>query len=125
MALPARLQHNMISVGSVKKIYGWKIMKGGRNCWEFKKCNYGPGGDKAYKRGMCVVAMETRLNGIHGGTNGGRACWVVENTNCEADRDTNFAQKYVSCMQCDFYRRVKEQEGEDLVSTENLIQLLR
>lgn len=100
-------------------------MGGGRNCWDFMKCGYGPGGSKARRTGICKAALENRLDGIHGGHHGGRTCWIVQDTNCANDGNENFAQKYVSCLECDFYNQVKRQEGAAFVDTDFLLRLLR
>ncbi len=47
------------------------------NCWDYKKCGRGAGGVKSSDLGVCPASTDTRMNGIHGGTNGGRACWIV------------------------------------------------
>jgi len=83
------------------------------NCWEFKNCgNLG-----------CPTRTDETLNGIHGGTNGGRACWTVAGTLCvhrkrrrneggaPAEPRGIFAKELANCSECDFYRRVEREEG--------------
>ena len=53
--------------------------------------------------------MESRLDGVHGGTNAGRACWIVAGTLCGGEVQGTFARKYASCDKCDFYRTVMEE----------------
>lgn len=77
------------------------------NCWEFKKCGKEPGQGAA----ACPVTEEKRLHGAHGGTNAGRACWVVAGTLCGGQVQGPFAKKYSSCEKCDFYRLVEKEEG--------------
>lgn len=81
------------------------------NCWEFKNCGRGP--DVAQSgRKICPAALEIRLNGIHGGENSGRACWVVAGTFCGGTAQGDFVKKYHACKRCDFYNKVLEQEDE-------------
>ena len=96
------------------------------NCWEFKKCGYGPRGRKAHKTGMCPAVMESRLDGVHGGTRAGRACWVVPETeNCSNEIQDNFAVKINQCLQCDFYQKVREENGPDFEELLPLITRLK
>ena len=80
------------------------------NCWEFKKCGRQPGGSHTHDLGTCPAAMEKKLDGTHGGKNGGRSCWVIAGTLCKGEIQGSFAQKYKSCEICDFYKKVKEEE---------------
>lgn len=84
------------------------------NCWEFKKCGRQEGGAKAAVEGKCPAAFETRLDGVHGGVNGGRSCWVIAGSMCGGQRQGTFAQKYENCQKCDFYQAVKLEEGVNL-----------
>jgi len=49
------------------------------NCWEHKKCGRQRGGDRINELGMCP-SVENRVNGIHGGANGGRCCCAIAGT---------------------------------------------
>jgi len=80
------------------------------NCWEFKKCGRQPGGEKESVLGECPAAKENRLDGIHGGTNAGRACWVVAGTRCKGKVQGTYALKVKDCIDCDFYRKVRQEE---------------
>lgn len=84
-----------------------------RNCWEFKGCGRQPGGDNE-EEGICPTALMTIYDGINEGKNGGRACWMIAGTRCEGRMQGTFAHKVQSCGQCDFYRSVADEEGEDL-----------
>jgi hypothetical protein len=79
------------------------------NCWEYKKCGRQPGGP--HERGLCPATTAKRLDGAHGGTNAGRACWVVGETLCNDQVQESFSKKYDSCVECDFYKTVKEEES--------------
>ena len=82
------------------------------NCWEFKNCGRQPGGAKVDELGMCPAAMAQNADGLNGGKNGGRICWAVSGTFCEGKVQGTFAEKKLSCMGCDFFKKVKEEEGE-------------
>lgn len=81
-----------------------------RNCWEVKECGREPGGKKVHEFGICPATEEQRLDTIHGGTNAGRACWVVAGTMCKGQVQGTFAQKFSNCQMCNFYTQVKEEE---------------
>ncbi|MBW2466238.1 MAG: hypothetical protein JRF02_02970 [Deltaproteobacteria bacterium] len=89
-----------------------------KNCWEFKLCGLGPGGDKVHEFGVCPAAKENKFDGIHNGKQGGRVCWVVEDTLlCGGCPKGKFINKYSICMNCEFYKIVKDEEGEDFQIT--------
>lgn len=87
--------------------------KGRINCWEFMKCGREPGGDNP-GAGVCPTAEAVSMNGINGGHNGGRICWLVSGT--YGKRKAEFAncieaKRLWSCMHCDFHGMVLEEEG--------------
>ncbi len=88
---------------------GEEMMK--KNCWEFKKCGREVGGPNVGRLGVCPAATEERLHGVHGGTNAGRACWVLAGTLCDGRVQGKFVQKFGECLLCDFFRLVKKEEG--------------
>jgi len=79
------------------------------NCWEFKKCGREPGGSHVDASGICPAATTEKLDGLHDGINGGRACWHVVGTLCDGNIQGTYAKKYKSCLDCDFYKKVKEE----------------
>lgn len=81
-----------------------------QNCWEVKKCGRGP--DGTLRDEPCPAATEKRLNGVHGGTNSGRACWAVAGTYCGGKVQGTHAAKHDVCKNCDFYQQVAEEEGK-------------
>ena len=81
------------------------------NCWEFKKCGREPGGEKVTELGLCPAAIKESTDGVNEGKNAGRVCWAVAGTFCGGKVQGTFAEKYLSCMACDFFKLVKEQEG--------------
>ncbi len=96
-----------------------------KNCWEIMKCGREPGGKNAGERGVCPAAKDSRLSGVHGGKNAGRACWVIAGTFCEGEVQGTFAQKYRDCTVCEFYRRVKKEEGKSYQTSLVLLKKLK
>ena len=95
-----------------------------KNCWEFKKCGRELGGEKAAEIGVCPASTNTKLDGVHDGKNAGRSCWVIAGTMCNGEVQGIFAQKYNDCRTCDFYQKVKEEEGKDFLITVDLIRMI-
>lgn len=91
------------------------------NCWEFKKCGREPGGKNARELGICPASVYDKLDGVHGGKNAGRVCWVVAGTMCGGEVEGSFAKKYKDCRECDFYQLVKKEEGSQFLITVDLI----
>ena len=83
------------------------------NCWEFKECGRETGGKNVAELGVCPAYEETRLNGVHGGRNAGRSCWVIAGTFCGDKVQGTFAQKEKTCLVCDFYKTIRKEEKED------------
>ena len=81
------------------------------NCWEFKKCGREPNGLKSIELGICPATIETRVDGMNNGLNGGRACWAVTGTLCGGKVQGTFATKLTNCLQCEFYQLVGTEEG--------------
>ncbi|MBW3022368.1 hypothetical protein KY328_05575 [Candidatus Woesearchaeota archaeon] len=89
-----------------------KRIKPRQNCWEFKKCGRELGGVNADEHTVCPASLETNLNGLNFGINGGRICWDVAGTFCFDDEPVgDFAKNLFSCMDCDFFKKVQAEEG--------------
>jgi len=82
-----------------------------QNCWEVKNCGRNPGGVKTKELGVCPASSDIASEGINGGKNGGRICWAIAGTFCGGKVQGEFAQKQLSCMNCEFFKRVQEEEG--------------
>lgn len=65
------------------------------NCWEFKNCGRVPGGANALTLGVCPAYSRKA----------GEACWLVAGTFCGGKVQGTFAQKELSCMNCEFYKK--------------------
>ncbi len=81
------------------------------NCWESKNCGRQSGGPKASELGVCSAATATEHDGKNGGKNGGRYCWKVAGTLCGGKVQGSYAAKAVSCMACDFFKQVKQEQA--------------
>jgi hypothetical protein len=92
-----------------------------QNCWEFKRCGRQPGGAKSVELGVCPAAIETRVNGMNAGRNGGRACWALAGTLCGGKVQGAFATKLANCMACDFYQTVGREEGANHESAKSIL----
>ncbi|MBI5592767.1 MAG: hypothetical protein HY881_20055 [Deltaproteobacteria bacterium] len=81
------------------------------NCWEFKKCGREPGGEHAHELGVCPSTTTIQANGTNNGLNAGRVCWALAGTFCKGEVQGSFAKKLKFCIECDFYKLVRRQEG--------------
>jgi ribosomal protein L37E len=106
------------------------LMKGPRpgkkNCWEFMACGKEIHGRLAGQEDICRAALESRLDGMHGGRSAGRACWVVGGTRCDGQGQHDYELKRKTCASCAFYQAVKAEEGDFfLLPDEILFTLIR
>jgi signal transduction histidine kinase len=76
------------------------------NCWEFRKCDRGPA-----SANPCAVVLEVTAHGTNAGLNGGRICWAIPGTGCHGASDGDFADKHEACRACEFFARVRAEEG--------------
>jgi eukaryotic-like serine/threonine-protein kinase len=83
-----------------------------KNCWEMQQCGREPGGNNSLSMGVCEAASDESADGINRGKNGGRACWGIAGTLCEGEVQGNYSEKIGDCVRCEFYRLVKEEEGD-------------
>ncbi|MFA6217517.1 MAG: hypothetical protein WDL87_07725 [Candidatus Omnitrophota bacterium] len=95
-----------------------------KNCWEVKKCGREPGGAKVKELGVCPAAIEGSVNGVNCGKNAGRCCWAVAGTFCDDKVSGSFASKITSCVNCDFFKTVVLEEGQDLKTTKDILEKL-
>ena len=82
-----------------------------KNCWEIKKCGLEPGGENVRLYGVCPAAICNDYEGINRGQNAGRFCWAVAGTQCGGKVQGIFAMKIESCMHCEVFQAVSEEEG--------------
>jgi hypothetical protein len=76
-----------------------------KNCWEFKNCGKNEDGSS-----NCPVPRMSMYEGVNGGKNGGRVCWIIADSACDCDVQSTFHHKLKTCSACDFYKAVKEEE---------------
>lgn len=95
------------------------------NCWEFKKCGRQPGGAKAAELGVCPAATTTSVDGVNGGRNGGRACWVLAGTLCGGVVQGTFAAKCANCLKCEFFVLVKGEENRAFLGASQILEKLK
>lgn len=91
------------------------------NCWEHKNCGREEGGVKVAEFGVCPAFTETRINGVNGGINAGRACWAVTGSFCGGAIQGTFAEKFTNCIKCDFYGIVRNEEGADYIRSNEIV----
>ncbi|HET6498959.1 MAG TPA: hypothetical protein VFH17_07915 [Coriobacteriia bacterium] len=91
------------------------------NCWEYQGCERGPGGRHWTRGNGCPVGRERALDGANGGTNAGRACWVVTGTLCDGTTSGRYEHKIHECRKCSFYARVHVEEALGVETVEVLI----
>lgn len=117
----------------LEKIFQWSLVcvsvkegsnKKKKNCWEFHGCK--PiGRRKRFRRSItCPAYIETRLHGMHGGENGGRACWVTAGEICCANIKKTRGTILNTCQSCDFYKMVIIEEGIEHVIPEEILNAL-
>ena len=61
--------------------------------------------------GECPAPQDSRLNGLNGGVNAGRMCWLEEKTLCGGTVQGDFGKKLRNCMKCEFLHIVYKEEG--------------
>ncbi len=80
------------------------------NCWEVRGC----GREKPGTGGMplCPVVTASHADGANAGVSGGRVCWSIVGAFCSRNHQAkNGNVKERSCATCDFFQRVREEEG--------------
>lgn len=81
------------------------------NCWEFMKCGKEIGTDKNGKQDVCPIASEKSADGLNGGVNGGRICWVIADLCCEKSIQCSDKKRKDPCFSCEFRFKVMMEEG--------------
>ncbi len=82
-----------------------------RNCWEEMKCGREPGGPNSAEFGICPAINDTSSEGLNGGKNGGRICWAISGTFCGGAVQGAYTEKHITCMNCEFFKLVQNEEG--------------
>ncbi len=87
------------------------------NCWEFNNCGKNPSSKGAKENGECPTEKFVEFEGTNKGKNGGRYCWRVPGTLCNVhDGKTipNWADKMKDCIHCEFFKKVRQEEGDQV-----------
>lgn len=71
------------------------------------KCGRETGGARVDELGVCPVSQENTADGLNGGLNGGRICWVINENGCH-DK-LMYGKDF--CFQCEFRYKVTQEEG--------------
>jgi hypothetical protein len=85
------------------------------NCWDFNQCGREHGGNNVERLGKCHSVQYKSFNGINGGLFGGRYCWHIAGTHQDGEPTCRQLKKVESCDICEFYLKVKREEGENFV----------
>ena len=94
------------------------------NCWDFQGCDKHITSEHENELRSCPAFLETQLNGINGGKNGGRACWVIPDTLCFVRIRRTLIPKHLSCMLCNFKKNVLKEEKSDLTISDSFLNML-
>lgn len=86
-----------------------------KNCWEMAECGRCKDCEAVVSKGVCPAATESAFNGINGGKNGGRICWQIAGTFCKGEKQGTFAEKFLSCMNCSVFKKIRDEEGSDFL----------
>lgn len=77
------------------------------------KCGREAGGEMVEKLGICPAAVSGDGNDVNGGKFRGRVCWAIVGTFCEDTVEGLFAKDLRTCLECDFYKKVIKEEGDN------------
>ncbi len=91
-----------------------------KNCWEVMDCGKGPRSSGNAFETICPAATNITLDGMNGGKNAGRACWLIAGTFCDKFIHGTFAEKMKSCSQCRFYKLVNQSQGHTCMNREGI-----
>ena len=86
-----------------------------KNCWEVMNCGRQSGVNNILKLKTCPVATPSEFDGTNNGKFTGRLCWTVAGTFCFGKKQGTFADKLMTCLYCDFFKKVKEEEGNNFI----------
>ena len=57
------------------------------------------------------ITQAVSRQGANGGKNRGRACWAIAGTLCGGKIQGSYAAKTAHCMQCEFFKQVRTEQG--------------
>ncbi|PWB74270.1 hypothetical protein C3F09_04130 [candidate division GN15 bacterium] len=82
------------------------------NCWEVKACGRGPRNSNHDTTDICPAALCNDADTTNAGVSGGRVCWAIAGTMCGGRTQGTFALKFGSCMTCEVFLQVRQEEGD-------------
>jgi len=100
------------------------IMQDKLNCWEYNECGREPGGYEIESYGICPTSSCVEADGLNGGKNGGRICWAIAGTFVNGKVTGKYACDKFSCINCDFFKLVSEEEGVDNFEMATPVQMI-
>jgi len=94
------------------------------NCWDYKNCGRTIKDRNAKAPAICPAFSHTALNGINGGKNGGRSCWLIPGTLCGRRIQRSCVTKSLACSLCDFKRFVLREGNPDCMVSDAFLRML-
>ncbi|MFC1949382.1 two-CW domain-containing protein [Chloroflexota bacterium] len=88
-----------------------------KTCWEVMRCGRESDGVNVGELGVCAAAVTNKYDGVNDGVYGGRFCWAIAGTLCEGEVQGAYAKKLKYCLDCEFLRRVHEEQGRFFILT--------
>ena len=86
------------------------------NCWELMNCDRHSESKINFKTGVCPAAKNSEFDGINNGKFAGRVCWTIAGSFCLKNKLGTFSDKMMTCLYCEFFEKVREEEGENFIS---------
>ncbi len=74
-------------------------------------CGREPGGMNSDRMGTCPAALPNRYDGANKGHYAGRFCWVLSGVPSKSDQQGAYAQRLLSCIDCEFFKLIQQEEG--------------
>ena len=74
------------------------------------QCGREPGGHNTNELGICPAATDASFDGLNGGKNAGRACWIRVGMLCNGKVQGTFSEKLLDCQRCEFLHFVGQEE---------------
>ena len=90
-----------------------EVAKKKLNCWEVKNCGRELAKKNIKDFEVCPVIQDSKYSNINNGINAGRICWTISGTFCNNKVQGTFAKKILSCLECDFFLQVSQEEKEN------------
>ena len=87
-----------------------------KNCWEVMNCGQNPISKINSKTEICPAVKNSEFDGTNNGKFAGRACWIIAGSFCLENKKGAFSGKIMSCLYCEFFEKVKNEEGKNFIS---------